>query len=151
MLATMVFWLLAGGLTASASTVVRADALLGRYWLPDHDGQFEIYEREGRYFGRVISYDVPGQLDDANADPALRSRPFVGIDMFAGFRFDAAEGRWTGGTIYDGKSGKTYDCNLWFEAGEPHILQARGFIGFAFLGRTERFERVEPVVAAPSP
>ncbi|MFK7895298.1 MAG: DUF2147 domain-containing protein [Myxococcota bacterium] len=117
--------------------------MLGRYWLPDRDGQFEISKREGRYFGRVISYDKPGQLDIANEDPELRSRPFVGVDMFADFHFEKSESRWAGGTIYDAMSGKTYDCNLWFEAGEPGVLQARGYIGFSFLGRTEQFVRVE--------
>jgi uncharacterized protein (DUF2147 family) len=136
------FLILVASLTAAASKQAGEDVLLGRYWLPDRDGQFEIEKREGRYFGRVVSYDKPGQLDYANADPALRSRRFVGIDMLADFHFNKAEAQWAGGTIYDGMSGKTYDCNLWFEASEPNVLQARGYIGFSFFGRTESFERV---------
>lgn len=39
-----------------------SDLLLGQYWLPEKDGQLEIYEQGNRYFGRVISYDVAGQM-----------------------------------------------------------------------------------------
>ena len=122
--------------------------VLGRYWLPDHDGQFDVYVKDDRFYGRVISYDVVGQRDEENDDPALRGRPFVGIDMFAAFRFDESETRWIDGTIYDPKSGKTYDCVLWFDDGKPDVLMARGFIGFAFLGRNERFDRVLPTLNA---
>lgn len=116
--------------------------VLGLYWLPDRDGQFEIYIKDGRYFGRVSAYDIGGQLDQENADPSLRTRPFLGIDMFENFRFDEKEGKWIGGTIYDGTNGKTYDCSMWFEEGEPNTLVARGFIGFSFLGRNQNFDRV---------
>lgn len=128
---------------ASASWA-RADAneVLGRYWLPDRDGQFEIYEQGGRYFGRVVAYDELEQLDENNADESLRSRRFLGIDMFTNFRFDADENQWVDGQIYDGTNGKTYDCYMWFEDGEPNVLVARGFIGFSLFGRNESFARV---------
>ncbi len=118
--------------------------ILGRFWLPDHDGQFEIYTTDGLYFGRVVSYDIPGQLDEENAYPALRTRPFVGIDMFASFRFDPDAGHWIDGTIYDPESGKTYDCLMWLDPDQPTLLHARGFIGFSIFGRNERFDRVVP-------
>jgi uncharacterized protein (DUF2147 family) len=126
--------------------LVQADAadLLGRYWLPDRDGQFEIRENAGRFFGRVVAYDIEGQRDESNADPSLRTRPFVGIDMFENFRFDAKSDSWVDGTIYDASNGKTYDCRLWFEPDDPNTLVGRGFIGFSIFGRNERFERVTP-------
>ena len=120
------------------------EALLGRYWLPDRDGQFEIYTKGDLFFGRVVAYDEPNQLDENNADPALRTRPFVGIDMFESFRFDPATSQWVDGTIYDATNGKTYDCHMWFEPDAPDTLVARGFIGFSLFGRNERFERVVP-------
>jgi uncharacterized protein (DUF2147 family) len=116
--------------------------VLGRYWFPDRDGQFEVVREGGRYFGKVIAYDIEGQLDENNKDNSLRGRPFVGINMLADFHYDADDNRWTGGSIYDAVSGTTYDCTMWFEDGKPHVIQARGFVGFAFLGRTESFERV---------
>jgi uncharacterized protein (DUF2147 family) len=47
------------------------------------------------------------QKDVHNPDVALRGRPVVGMQMIKGFKA-AKDGRWTGGTIYDPKTGKTY-------------------------------------------
>ena len=96
----------------------------------------------GKFFGKIISYDVAGQLDEKNPDPAMRTRPIIGVDLLSDFIYDAKSGRWIAGTIYDAKSGKTYKCKLWFEDDEPGVLWARGYIGFSLLGRTVRFERV---------
>ena len=119
-----------------------SDELLGRFWLPDRDGQVEMYKVGERYFGRVIAYEISDQLDENNPDPKLRSRRFVGIDMFSGFHYNERKNRWEGGTIYDAEGGKTYKCRLWFENDDSGVLWARGFIGLSVFGRTERFERV---------
>lgn len=140
-----------------ASAVAQADPtpdeLLGRYWLPKRNGQIAIYRSDDAYHGRVVCCEVPDQLDVRNADPELRNRRFV-IDMLKGFDYDTSEARWHGGTIYDARSGKTYDARLWFEGRDRRVLFARGFVGTPFFGRTERFERVSPaelseVVAGP--
>lgn len=115
---------------------------MGPWWLPERRGQLEIYEKDGRYFGRVIAYEIPGKLDEKNPDPALRTRPLVGIDMFESFRFNESNGRWEGGTIYDFSSGRTFACILWFEDGDNRTLWARGYVGFSLFGRTEKFARV---------
>ena len=129
-------------LAAIAVTDSRAESLPGVYWLPEKDGQIEVYQKGSKYFGRIISYNIAGQLDEKNPDPSLSARPVVGIDLLADFTFDARSGRWINGTIYDAKSGKTYKCKLWFDEDEPDVLWARGYIGISWLGRTERFERV---------
>lgn len=46
-------------------------------------------------------------LDINNGDPALRSRPIVGLPLLQGFRPDGDDA-WDGGTIYDPEGGKTY-------------------------------------------
>ena len=132
--------LLAGAVAAGEGPV----GLEGRYWLPERDGQFEVYRKGGRFFGRVIAYDVPDQRDKNNPDPALRTRRFVGIDMLESFRFDRESGQWVDGTLYDAETGNTYSGTLWFEDGEPNVLMGRGYVGFSLFGRTERFERVLP-------
>lgn len=129
-------------LVAVAAVDLEAQELPGVYWLPEKDGQIEVYRKDSKFFGRIISYDVAGQLDEKNPITALRSRPVVGIDLLSGFTVDSKSNRWINGTIYDAKSGKTYKCKLWFDDNEPGVLWARGYIGFSLLGRTERFERV---------
>jgi len=96
----------------------------------------------GIYTGRVIAYDNPDALDKHNPDLALAKRKFVGIEMLSNFKYDPGENQWLDGTIYDGDSGKTYSCTLWFEQGKPNELRARGYIGISLLGRTEVFQRV---------
>jgi len=46
--------------------------------------------------------------DTANADPALRERPLVGIQILSDMK-PAGPGAWKDGKIYELKAGKTYD------------------------------------------
>ena len=119
-----------------------ADALLGKWWFPKKNGKMEVRGEKGGYFGRVVAYDKPDALDKNNPDPDLRTRPFVGIDMLRDFTYDGKKKQWSGGTIYDGDSGKSYNCTLWFENGDTSQLNARGYVGISIFGRTEVFVRV---------
>lgn len=77
--------------------------------------------------------------DEKNPDPALRDRPLTGLELFRNFSYDG-DGRWTGGTIYDPNSGKTYRCIItWVDHA---TLKVRGYIGVPMLGRTETWTRV---------
>lgn len=120
------------------------DAVLGQWWFPKKNGKMEVYREGDMYFGKVIEYEKPGQLDEKNPDPALKTRPFVGVVMLNDFRYDSQKQNWVDGTIYDGDNGKTYKCRMWFEDGNFERLHARGFIGVSILGRTEIFTRVAP-------
>jgi uncharacterized protein (DUF2147 family) len=51
------------------------------------------------------------QKDAYNPDPALKSRPVVGIQILRNMKPDG-EGRWTGGSIYNPGDGKTYDSRM---------------------------------------
>jgi uncharacterized protein (DUF2147 family) len=48
--------------------------------------------------------------DVHNPDPQLRSRPLVGLPILGGFIWSGQQ--WTGGQIYDPKSGRTYRSKL---------------------------------------
>jgi uncharacterized protein (DUF2147 family) len=50
------------------------------------------------------------RTDVHNPDPALRSRPLVGLAVLGGFTWSGRE--WTNGHIYDPKTGKTYRSRL---------------------------------------
>lgn len=78
------------------------------------------------------------KTDVKNPDPALRDRPLIGLQIFKGFRYDG-NGEWSGGTIYDPNSGKTYRCKL--KLVDPDTLNVRGYIGIALIGRTETWKR----------
>lgn len=113
-------------------------------WLSgDGDGWIEI-ARAGDGLSGVIkgspsADDDRPERDEKNPDPALRSRPLIGLELFSGFAYDG-DGRWTGGTIYDPNSGNTYRCNItWVD---ESTLKVRGYFGFPMLGRTETWTRV---------
>jgi uncharacterized protein (DUF2147 family) len=50
-----------------------------------------------------------------------------------------AQGKWSGGTIYDPDSGHTYSCNL--ELLDADKLKVRGFMGLSLLGRSQVWTR----------
>lgn len=83
--------------------------------------------------------DAP-QLDEHNPDPALRSRPIDGITIMSGFSY-AGDGRWTGGTIYDPNSGKTYKSTV--TQIDRDTLRLRGYIGISLFGRSDTWTRDE--------
>lgn len=136
---------------------VDADAILG-VWATDPDGggglaHVEIYANGDRYDGKIIWLEEPlytaedeGETpgipkeDHNNPDPALQSRPIVGLLLMEGFVFNGKD-TWQKGTIYDPDDGKTYKCKVRF--GENGELKVRGYIGFSMLGRTSEWTRVK--------
>ncbi|MEO1230575.1 MAG: DUF2147 domain-containing protein [Myxococcota bacterium] len=124
----------------AAAPSPEAGAILGTYWNPEKTGKIEIYEKGGRYFGRVLSLDTP-VLDEKNPDPALRQRPVVGMTFLSELRFDGKD-RWKGGKLYIYRKGKTVDAEVWLDDGH---LAARGYAGLWVLGRTVRMKRVSSV------
>jgi uncharacterized protein (DUF2147 family) len=141
---------------AGSSFAGDGDAVVG-IWLTapdDEDGQakIEIWEDSGKYHGKIIWLEIPlypaddeegmagmEKVDRENPDPALQSRPIIGLEMMNDFVF-ASEGKWKKGIIYAPDEGKTYKSKLTME--EPGKLKVRGFIGFSLLGRTEVWTRV---------
>lgn len=73
--------------------------------------------------------------DRHNADPSLRTRKLVGMLMLADFRPDGPD-RWTGGTIYDPRTGRTYAGKV---SGQPDgTLKVEGCVAVICRGQTWR-------------
>lgn len=117
------------------------DQIIGKWWSPKKDGQIEIYKLGNKYFGKLIWGKDGTKKDTKNPKEELRSRPLVGMDLFTNFTYNASDAQWIDGKIYDPESGKTYSCKMWL-TDEGKTLNARGFIGFSLLGRTEKFTRL---------
>lgn len=84
-----------------------------------------------------ISTNAPVRVDAHNPDSALRQRSLCGLRIGEGFKRKSPV-RADGGTLYDPKSGKTYRGSMESEGDQ---LSLRGYIGFSFLGRTEKWTR----------
>ncbi|HKU95067.1 MAG TPA: DUF2147 domain-containing protein [Vineibacter sp.] len=65
------------------------------------------------------------RADSRNPDPARRDRPLLGSDIIRGFH-PAGSDRWSGGTIYDSESGRTYNAQVRLTG--PHTLEIKGCV-----------------------
>ncbi len=145
-------------LLGEAAFAADPDAFVGRWLTEDQDGHrdsiVEITRSGEIYVGRVVwmKYDVYPEsdprgwtgrpiVDRENPDPALLTRPILGVEMLTGLRFDGEA--WSGGSIYTPRKGETYSASAWLEGADT--LQIRGYIGTPWLGRTVTWRR------APAP
>jgi uncharacterized protein (DUF2147 family) len=77
-------------------------------------------------------------IDRKNPDPALKSRPVLGLRILEGFTA-VGENNWGNGSCYDPKSGNTYRGKMHLSA--PDRLELRGYIGIPLFGRTSVWTR----------
>jgi uncharacterized protein (DUF2147 family) len=116
-----------------------ADTILGEWLSQEKDGKIIIFKQGEQYFGKISWGKTPGKKDTNNPDEKLRNRELVGAVILKNFKFTGSA--WENGTIYDPKSGKTYDCILKVKDGNK-TLDIRGFVGVAMFGRTSTWSRI---------
>ena len=123
----------------------KADAILGSWANPNGQDHILIYKHGDKFFGKLDWIKVPNdengkpKTDKNNPDPALRSRPDLGLELLKDFTFDG-DNVYSGGTVYDPKNGKTYSCKMTLEG---NTLKIRGYIGISLFGRSEIWTRVK--------
>ena len=127
-------------LCLAAGTAKAAPDVTGHWLTEDRMGVIAISRCGASLCGRIartIARDAKAPKTDINnPDPALRNRPFVGLQILSGFR----EGRtaWENGRIYDPKSGRTYRSNL--RLNRDGSLKVSGCVAIFCL--TQRWTRV---------
>jgi uncharacterized protein (DUF2147 family) len=126
---------------------LKADDVLGIWLNEDGDAHVEMFKRDGKIYGKLVWLKFPiddetkkPKLDKKNPDNKLKSRPVMGLEILTGFTFDGSS-EWSGGQIYDPKSGKTYSCYMAFD--ENKKLKIRGYIGISLIGRTTYWTRIK--------
>jgi uncharacterized protein (DUF2147 family) len=113
-----------------SAPAVAADPVTGQWLTDTRDGIVEIAPCGARICGRLVKTLVPIKgpaVDRNNPDPALRSRPIIGLPILTGFVADGTVWR---GIAYDPKVGKSYKTTL--ERLGPDRLKVRGCL-VAFL------------------
>ncbi|MDB4714632.1 DUF2147 domain-containing protein [Flavobacteriaceae bacterium] len=98
-----------------------------------------LYVENEKLYGRIETLLLPedkGKLC-VNCKGSELNMPIEGLVILKGLTKDGEE--WTGGTILDPANGKEYSCTLSLNG--PSKLNVRGFIGFSFLGRTQKWKR----------
>ncbi|WP_042301838.1 DUF2147 domain-containing protein [Paraburkholderia kururiensis] len=121
-----------------------ADGIVGIWEADDGSVKLDMYKAGAAFEARLLygnqvveSDNVTFKLDTRNPDPALRSRSLKNIVFLSGLRWD--DGEWTGGSLYDGSSGRTYTCKAAIKDGKMYL---RGYLGISALGQTRVFHRV---------
>lgn len=114
-------------------------------WVSDgKDAKVEIYKAGDKYFGRIVwtknMYEADGKTlkkDIKNSNKKLQDRTILNLVVLSGLTYN--NGEWSGGEIYDPKSGKTYKSRVKVKG---NSLEVRGFIGAPMFGRTTTWTRV---------
>ena len=128
---------------------VKADDIIGKWFTENNDAKIEIYKSGDKYYGKIVQLKEPNdkvtgkpKTDTNNPDAKMHSKPLLGMLLMYSFEFDGKK-QWENGTIYDAKSGKTYNCYINLESKDK--MKVRGYIGKAWmgLGRTTNWVRTK--------
>lgn len=140
-------------IAALTPAIAGANALTGN-WMTEKKGVIiRIYECGDQLCGRTIWLKKPNwkdgspRLDSENPDPALRSRPWCGIEVVTGLK-KKKDGVWEGGKVYDPKSGSSYDFDLKTSGAG---LKARGYLKVPLLGKTDDWTKADISNITPCP
>jgi uncharacterized protein (DUF2147 family) len=100
----------------------------------------EIYKKaDGKYYGKISQLLIKPENPNCIAcKDDRKNKPLVGLEIIRGLMKDGEE--FTGGTITDPKSGKTYKCTI-KKSGEN--LSVRGYVGISLMGRTQTWQKVK--------
>jgi uncharacterized protein (DUF2147 family) len=120
-----------------------ANAILGEWLTGEKTSKILIYKDGDEYLGKISWLKEPERdgkprVDEKNPEERLRNQPLMGLVILRGFTFDG-EDTWTGGKIYDPKSGNDYSAKM--TLADPKTLNLRGYILIPLLGRTETWTR----------
>lgn len=125
---------------------VAANAQITGMWktIGDQDGTeksiVEIYEKEGKYYGRVVKL-LPAAKHTTceNCPGPMKNKPITGMVVLKDLV--KTDNGASNGKAIDPSSGKTYNCFIELE--NPDKLKLRGYIGVPTLGRTQYWYRVK--------
>ncbi len=122
------------------------DSILGTWWTSGKESTVEIYKVGNEFQGKITWLKTPldekGNIkaDPKNPKPELHNRKRLGMVILVNL-LAKGNNEWTGGNIYDPKSGNTYKCTIKLK--DKNTMLLRGFIGVSLLGRTETWLRAK--------
>ncbi|UTW64080.1 DUF2147 domain-containing protein [bacterium SCSIO 12741] len=124
-------------LLLSGTSLFAQQELVGKWLTQDKDAVVEIYQKENKFYGRVVQLMPATQkdgspfLDVNNPEEHLRNRKILGMNTILDFEWNGEE--LENGKLYDPKSGNHYEGKIWVENNQ---LRLRGYVGFVFSTET---------------
>ena len=137
-------------LAVSTSCGAGSPDVLGSWKTVGNSSKLEIFPCGDKLCGKVVWMKNPNfvdakdgpvgtpKFDLKNPDPALRSRPILGLQVIEGLTA-AGDDTWDHGKCYDPESGNTYRCKMHMPS--PDRLEMRGYVGIPLFGRTYALTR----------
>jgi uncharacterized protein (DUF2147 family) len=105
----------------------------------DEKSIVEIYERNGKIYGKIIEILNPSRknavCNDCEGDK--KDKPILGMLIIEDLTKD--DDIYDGGNILNPSNGKVYKCTLKLEE-NPNTLQVRGYVAFFY--KTQYWQRV---------
>lgn len=94
----------------------------------------EIFKKsDGKYYGKIVQLlQKPENENCVACKDDRKNKPLIGLEIIRGLKMEGKE--FTGGTITDPKSGKTYKCSITRNGDK---LNVRGYVGISLMGRTQ--------------
>lgn len=99
----------------------------------------EIFKKsDGKYYGRILQLLAkPENNNCVKCTDDRKNKPLAGLEIIRGLKKEGSE--FTGGTITDPKTGKTYKCTV-TRSGDK--LNVRGYLGISLIGRSQTWTKV---------
>jgi uncharacterized protein (DUF2147 family) len=136
---------LAAAFAPAAYPTAAPDAIVGTWLTDEGASKIEVASTKSIdggtvYSGKVVWLKEPARggkplLDANNADPALRERPIMGLQILSAFK--AGAGGWGGGTVYSPRAGKSFPADLAIASDGRLQLKVKA----GLLSRTEYWTR----------
>jgi uncharacterized protein (DUF2147 family) len=100
----------------------------------------EIFEKNGKLYGKIVKLlEREPDVVCIECPGAKKNQKVIGLEIICDMK--AYDDYWSYGKILDPESGKEYKCNISLDGNDK--LDVRGYVGFAALGRTQRWIRVK--------
>jgi len=121
--------------------------VLGLWLTAKSESKIEIFKSDSvTYAGRIVWLKEPNdedgkpKVDKKNSEDSLKTRPVLGLMIMRGFTYDG-DNEWSGGKIYDPKSGNDYSAK--FKLVDHNNMELRGYVVIPLFGRTEEWTRTQ--------
>ncbi|MCC9041458.1 DUF2147 domain-containing protein [Myroides sp. M-43] len=132
-------------LVLAVSISAQAQSIVGKWkTIDDNTGKeksiIEIYEKGGKYYGKVIKLLNPSKADPKcdNCTGSDKGKPIEGLVIIKDLEKKGNE--YSGGRITDPESGKEYKCTVKLNGVDK--LDVRGYIGISLMGRTQTWKKL---------
>ena len=144
------FWCVLSALLLASPAAAQTSTPVGVWLHPNKRIEIEIKPCGDRLCAELVWLERPygddglPRADVKNKNPALRTRPLLGLNVLQGLRA-AGENNWEDGEIYNPDDGENYRARMSIEKGGD--LRIRAFVLLPLLGKTLIWTPVRPMSA----